>query len=191
MIGRATQLTPELRIEVGKRALAATKVFSEDTRVQGFARRIGNPREWPSQPLKLAAGDVADGSLRFFDKTQGVAIEQALAASNALPGFSAPITIGERRYMDGFVGGANIDAAAGAGFILVLTPFGPMPAELQREIDLARSKGSQVLNVSPDADSRAAMGQNPLDLSKRAPTVQAAARQAGTVAAQVRAFWDG
>lgn len=65
------------------------------------------------------------------------------------------------------------------------------PDELKREIDLARSRGSQVLNFSPDSDARAAMGPSSLDRTRRAPTVQAAARQAGTIAAQVRSFWEG
>jgi hypothetical protein len=48
-----------------------------------------------------AAGavDVFDGSIRLFDKMQGVPIGRGVAASSALLGLDAPITIGDRRYM--------------------------------------------------------------------------------------------
>lgn len=85
MIAGATQLTPELRIEVGKRGVAATKVGSADGSVRAMAQAIGSLPEWPSQALKLAAGDVADGSIRYFDKTQGIAIEWALAVRSTSP----------------------------------------------------------------------------------------------------------
>ena len=191
-IRTATELTPALRMQVGQKALAAPKVISEDEWVKTITTSLGGDiHSWPDKPLKIAAGDVTDGTIRFFDRTQGVPIERAVAASSAPPGVTAPITIGDRRYMDGFVGGGNIDGAAGAGIILILTPTGsgsPGPV-LQAQIDRARSQGSQVLNISPDADSRAAMGTNNLDLSKQSPATQAGARQGGTVAHQVKAFW--
>lgn len=192
MEANAPELTPALRIEIGKLALAATKVTSEDARVRQVVQSLGNPQDWPSQPLRIAAGDVADGTIRFFDKSQGVPIERAVAASSAIPGATAPITVGDRRYMDGSVGGINIDGAAGASIVLVLSPSTTVnPEDTRRQIDRARSQGSQVLNVSPDTDARAAMGPNNFDQTRLAPTAQAAARQAGTIADQVRSFWEG
>lgn len=185
----ATERGPALRMQIGQRALAATKVISEEAQVQSAVMYLGNINSWPAQPLKITAADVSDGTIRFFDSSQGVPIERAIAATNAIPGMIAPITIGDRRYMDGAVSGANIEGAAGANIILVLTPAGN-PARTEREVELARSNGSQVLNVSPDADGRAAMGPNNQDRSKQVPTVQAGIRQGGSVAAQVKSFWS-
>lgn len=172
--------------------MAATRAISEAAYVKQTAQMLGNLQDWPTQSLRIAAGDVTDGTIRFFDKSQGVPIERAVAASRAAPGMVAPITVGDRRYMDGGVGGVNLDGAAGASIVLVLSPSESVnPEELRREIDLARSKGSQVLNVSPDADDQAAVGPNSADLTRIAPAAQAAVRHAVTIAAQVRSFWEG
>jgi len=196
LINGAPEVTPALRIEVGKRALAAAKALSEDTQLRFIETDLGGlVHEWPGQPLKVAAGDVADGTMRFFDSTQGVPIEQALAASTAAPGRVAPIAIGDRRYMDGFVGGPcpggcwpNLDGAAGYGLIVAVT-LGSGP-QLTQQIELLRSRGSRVVIISPDAESAAARGTDPFDLSRLAPTAAAGLRQAGTVATEVRSIWN-
>lgn len=124
LVRNAKELTPALRMQVGQRALAATKVLSEDAQVQQTTTvgLGGDIRSWPTRALKIAAVDVTDGTVRFFDSTQGVPIDRAAAASNAIPGQVAPITIGDHRYMDGASGGANVDGAAGARVILVPNP---------------------------------------------------------------------
>jgi len=193
----APEVTPTLRIEVGKRALAAAKALSEAAQFRFIESDLGGlVHDWPGQPLKVAAGDVADGTMRFFDSTQGVPIEQALAASTAAPGRVAPIAIGDRRYMDGFVGGPcpggcwpKLDGAAGYGIIIVVaTGSGP---QVTQQIELMRSKGSRVVSISPDAESAAARGQDIFDLNRLQPTAEAGLRQAGTVVAEVRSVWNG
>jgi NTE family protein len=194
-LGTAPEVTPTLRIEVGQKALAATKVIPEDGWIRSITMSyLAGIHTWPSQPLKIAAGDVTDGTIRFFDGSQGVSIERAVAASSALPGQRAPVTIGDRRYMDGFVGGDNIDGAAGAAILLILAPGSTTEAPgvfAKAQIDQARSLGSRVLYIAPDPEARAAMGTNNADLTKRAPAVQAGARQSAKVAADVKTFWTG
>jgi NTE family protein len=190
-LATAAEVPLALRMQAGQRALAATRVMPEEDWINAIVRAY-DIRAWPSRPLKLAACDVGDGTIRFFDRTQDAPIERAVAASSALPGQRAPITIGGRRYMDGFAGGDNIDGAAGSAIIVVLAPTSMSSAPrgvAGAQVDRARSQGSQVLYVVPDADARAAMGTDNADLTKRAPAVQAAARQGAAVAAQVKALW--
>src|SRR2546430_1826785 len=77
----AAALTPELRIEVGRRGLGATKAIGEDAQIKSALSNLGDIREWPRAALKIAAGDVTDGTMRFFDSGQGVAIERVIAAA--------------------------------------------------------------------------------------------------------------
>ena len=188
LVRNAKELTPELRMDVGRRALAATKVLSEDAHIRQIAvQSLGDVRSWPARSLKIAAVDVVDGTVRFFDSTQGVSIERAAAASNAGAGRVAPITIGDRRYIDGYTGGANVEGAAGTRLILVLAPN--PHSSLTTEVERVRAKGSKVLDLSPDTDARTAMGTDNADVTKRAPAAQTGLRQAATVAAQVKALW--
>jgi NTE family protein len=196
MINGATEVTPALRAEVGKRALAATNALSEDAQLRFIDADLGGlVHEWPRRRLKIAAGDVSAGTMRFFDSSQGVPVELALAASTAVPGRVAPITVGDRRYMDGFVGGPcpggcwpNLDGASGySTIVVVMTGDGP---QVREQVELMRSRGSQVIIISPDADSTAARGLDPFDLSHLQAAAEAGRRQAGAVAAEVRTVWN-
>jgi len=111
-----------------------------------------------------------------------------LAASSAVPGRVAPITIGEHRYMDGQVGGTNVDGAMGYGIVLALTPgAGP---KTEQELAALRAQGSRVLAITPNADSEAARGSDPQDLSHMRPSAEAGHRQATTIVAEVRELWE-
>jgi NTE family protein len=182
----APDSTSALRSEVGQRALAATKVISEDAWILCIG--AATPHEWPSQPLRLASVSVSDGTVRLFDSTQGVPIERALAASNAVPGLVAPITVGNQRYMDGAVFGANIEGAAGYPVVVAVTPIGI--ARAKQETESVRSKGVQVIDVAPDEESVAARGPNIFDASRQKPAAEAGLRQASTLAVDVRKLWN-
>ncbi|HEY7060251.1 MAG TPA: patatin-like phospholipase family protein [Chloroflexota bacterium] len=178
--------TPALRIDVGRRALAATRVISEDAWVQRWTTALGDPG-WGSQPLVITAMDVLDGSTRLVDGTQGVPVARAVAASTALPGMIAPITIGDRRFMDGGLGGTHLDAAAGYGIVVGVT----LRAATAREMGDLRVGGSQVTNVVPDAESAAARGTDCLDRTRLPGTAEAGYRQAAAVAADLHGLWSG
>jgi len=70
----------------------------------------------------VVAVNVFDGSVHFFDRTLGVPIERAIAASQALSGSYVPITIGDGRYMDGVVRGVNVEPAAGYDAVVFIDP---------------------------------------------------------------------
>jgi NTE family protein len=104
--------TPEIGAQVGQRALNAPNAASEGAHIAGWRAELGDVT-WPSRNLKISAVDVSDGSIRLFDSTQGVPILTAVAASTAIPGVFAPITVGDHRYMDGGIAGDHVDAAEG------------------------------------------------------------------------------
>jgi NTE family protein len=184
---RRPETSQAQRIEVGQRAVAATQVIPEEEWVEYMAASLGVP-DWPSARLEITAVDVFDGTTRLINQTQGVPIERAVAASTALPGRDAPITIGDQRYMDGGVGGTHLDAAASYRLVVALTPAGPAT---EREIEQLRGQGSQVMIVAPDAESRAALGPNSLDVTRRRVSAEAGLRQAATVAADLNNSWNG
>jgi NTE family protein len=101
----------------------------------------------------------------------------------------APITIGDRQYMDGGVAGTHLDTAAGYRLIVGVIPGGG-PATDQ-EIEEARARGSAVIIVRPDAESAAARGPDAMDLSRRRVSAEAGLRQAAVVAADLLSFWNG
>jgi NTE family protein len=187
----ASELTQELRKQVGQRALVATAVVSEEAWMRTITSDLGDIHSWPGRTVRIPAGDVADGTIRFFDSTQGVPIERAVAASNALPGQIAPVTIGDRRYMDGFVGGPNVDGAAGAKAILVLIPVatGGNQKVIQPQVEAVKAGGSRVLVLSPDEEARGQMTLNAQDLSKLAAAAQAGFRQGAAAAPEVHDLW--
>ena len=187
----AAALTPELRIEVGRRALGATKAIGEDAQIKSALSNLGDIREWPRAALKIAAGDVTDGTMRFFDSGQGVAIERVIAAATANPqSGKLPVSVADRRYMDGSVGGANLDVAGGYGAIVALLPPALLRPEIVRQqVEAARARGEKIVSLEPDADSLLAMGTDRFDTTRIKPTAEAALRQAAKIAVELRAFW--
>jgi NTE family protein len=128
---------------------------------------------------------VLDGTRRLIDKSQGVPIERAIAASTALPALRAPITIGDRRYMDGGVGGSHLDAAGGYRAIVALLPGGSVS---DVEIDALGAQGSEIMVLRPDAESAAARGPNAQDPGRMRVSAEAGLRWAAAVATDLREF---
>ena len=110
----------------------------------------------------------------------------------------------DARYIDGGVRSSdNADLASGYAHVVVLSPLGGRsgtPPEGQFEglrrppewgMDLAgqveglRKQGSRVEVITPDADSRAAMGTNQMDLATRIPAARAGFAQGKQEATRV------
>ncbi|MCV7102014.1 patatin-like phospholipase family protein, partial [Mycobacterium palustre] len=103
----------------------ATRTVPEAVRRAVIAQRLPS-HEWPQRPLRITAIDVATGELVVFDRDSGVGLVDAVAASCAVPGAWPPVTIGERRYMDGGVASSvNLGVAGDCGAAVVLVPSGP------------------------------------------------------------------
>ncbi|HEY1841089.1 MAG TPA: patatin-like phospholipase family protein [Mycobacterium sp.] len=148
---------------------------------------------WPDRVLRITAIDTATGELVVFDRDSGVDLIDAVAASCAVPGAWPPVTIGDRRYIDGGIGSTiNLDVADDCAAAVVLVPagesapaaFGAGPAS---EINGFRGAA---LGVFADDESLSAFGPNPLDPRCRTASAEAGRTQGRREAAAVAAFLD-
>jgi NTE family protein len=138
----------------------------------------------------VVAIDADTGELAAFDRDSGVDLVDAVTAGTALPGMVPTHSINGTRYINGGVRSAeNADLASGYANVVVLSPFGgrtgPLRAgqfeglrrfpgaDLESQVDALRKQGSRVEVITPDADSRAAMGTNQMDLATRIPAARA------------------
>ena len=182
----------EARVRIGTLALQATTVPEAERRAI-IAGRIGDP-EWPAARLLVTAVDTADGEFVSFDASAGVRVLDAVAASCAVPSVWPPITIGERRYMDGGMRSiTNADLATGCDKVLIVTPSAgfpnsPLGPTLEKEVEIL-SRDADVHIVLADQAALAAFGTNPLDPATREPCARAGRAQAERVAEEIRAFW--
>jgi NTE family protein len=179
------------RTRLGRIALAARTV-DEAQRRAVIASRIP-VQDWPEQRLVITAVDAATGEFVTFDRDSGVGLIDAVGASCAVPGVWPPVTIGERRFIDGGVrSSANADLAAGYDRVLVLAPIsaggGPVPKLADQVAQLRRS--GQVTVVVPDQPARRAIGRNVLDPARRAPSAKAGRAQGEAIAAAVAEVWS-
>ena len=189
----AAMLTPnttqtEKLQKIGAVALS-TATVSEAVRREVIAHRLPS-HAWPQRVLRISAIDTATGELVTFDNNSGVGLVDAVAASCAVPGVWPPVTIGDRRYMDGGVGSSvNMALASDCDVAVVLVPSGrstpsPFGDGAGEEVDgFAGSFG-----VFADDESLAAFGPNPLDPACRTPSALAGRAQGRRVAAAVAYF---
>ncbi|MFI5959639.1 patatin-like phospholipase family protein [Cryptosporangium sp. NPDC051539] len=187
-----TSRSPQrFRLRVG--ALAKrTRTVPPDERRKVFESRLP-VHEWPARRLVLTAVDADTGELEPFDRTSGVPLVDAVAASCAVPGVWPPVKIHGRDYIDGGVrSAANVDLAAGCDRIVVLAPIprggGPIPAVSAQVAQLGDS--ARVAVVTPNPSAKAAFGRNVLDPARRAPSARAGRAQAADAAMAVHAIWS-
>lgn len=180
------------RQRIGTVALA-TETVAEPVRREVIAHRLPS-HDWPDRPLRITAIDVATGELVVLHRDGGVELVDAVAASCAVPGAWPPVTIADRRYMDGGIGSTiNLDVADDCAAAVVLVPagasapssFGPGPAA-----EIAAFSGA-ALGVFADDESLAAFGSNPLDPRCRTASARAGRAQGRREAGGVAEFLDG
>jgi NTE family protein len=182
------------RRRIGALALAAERAGltpTEQERLDVIGSRLVS-REWPDRDLRITAVDAQSGEFRVLDRTSGVPLLQAVAASCAVPGVYPPVTIDGRRYVDGGMrSAANADLAEGHDRVVVLAPIprgmGPL-ASLDAQVT---GMVARVAVVSPDDASRRAIGRNVLDPAARAGSARAGRAQTADVAAEVTEVWQG
>ncbi|OSC37011.1 patatin-like phospholipase family protein [Mycobacterium decipiens] len=149
---------------IGEVALAVDTV-GEPLRRRVIAQRLPS-HDWPDRVLRVTAVDTASGELVIFDRDSGVGLVDAVAASCAVPGAWPPVTIANRRYMDGGVASSvNVGVADDCDAAVVLVPAGadaPSPFGGGAAAEIAAFTGT-AFAVFADADSLAAFGPNPLD----------------------------
>jgi NTE family protein len=149
-------------------------------------------QQWPERPMIVAAVNAHTGELVAFDRDSGVDLVDAVTAGTALPGTVPTHNINGTRYINGGVRSAeNADLASGYANVVVLSPFGgrsgTLPAgqfegirrspewgtDLASQVEALRKQGSRVEVITPDTNSRAAMGTNQMDLATRIPAARA------------------
>jgi NTE family protein len=155
---------PQKRQRIGAVALAAETV-AELARRDVIAQRLPT-HTWPDRELRVTAIDIVTGELVVFDRDSDVELVDAVAASCAVPGAWPPVTIGERRYMDGGIGSTvNLDIADDCDTAVVLVPAGvsaPSPFGPGPGAEIAAFRGP-AFGIFADHDSLAAFGPNALD----------------------------
>lgn len=170
---------------IGAAALRADTV-AEPVRREVIAHRLPS-HEWPARELRITAIDTATGELVTFDRSSGVGLVDAVAASCAAPGVWPPVTIAGRRLMDGGVGSTvNLALAGDCDVVVALIPQGVSSPSLfgagaVAEV-AAHQAGQAVFAVFADEAALAAFGPNPLDPACRAPSAHAGRRQGRSVA---------
>jgi NTE family protein len=177
------------RQRIGAVALA-TETVAEPVRRQVIAQRLPT-HAWPDRVLRVTAIDIATGELVVFDRDSGVGLVDAVAASCAVPGAWPPVTIGDRRFMDGGIGSTiNLDVADDCDVAVVLVPAGvsaPSPFGAGPAAEIA-AFGGVALGLFADDESLAAFGSNPLDPRCRIGSAEAGRAQGRREAAGVAAF---
>lgn len=177
------------RQRIGAVALA-TETVAEPVRRYVIAQRLPT-HSWPDRVLRVTAIDIATGELVVFDRDSGIDLVDAVAASCAVPGAWPPVTIGDRRYMDGGIGSTiNLDVADGCEMAVVLVPAGvsaPSPFGPGPRAEIA-AFGGTALGMFADHKSLAAFGPNPLDPRCRVASAEAGRAQGRREAAGVAAF---
>jgi NTE family protein len=210
-IGAAASCAADLRLAMGAFGLECDPLLdpaAAPRRRALVASRLLRP-EWPERPMIVVAVNAHTGELAAFDRHSGVELADAVTASTALPG-GPTHSIHGVRYINGGVRSAdNADLAAGFANVVVLTPFsersGPLPegqfeglrrerewgTDLASQVENLREQGARVVVITPDADSRAAMGTNQMDPATRIPAALAGHAQGKQEASRVTGSDDG
>jgi len=181
--------TAEKLRKIGAVALS-TQTVTEAVRRNVIAQRLPS-HDWPDRVLRISAIDTETGELVVFDRNSGVGLVDAVAASCAVPAVWPPVTIGERRYMDGGVGSSvNIALANDCAVAVVLVPSGrstpsPFGGGAAEEVE---AFGGTAFGVFADDESIAAFGPNPLDPACRKPSALAGREQGRRIADAVTEF---
>ncbi len=202
-IGAAATSAADLQRAMGAFGLECDAVLESgaEQRRAMIAARLPSP-EWPDRPMIIVTLNAHTGEMVAFDRDSGVDLLDAMIAATALPGGAPTHDINGTRYINGGVRSPdNADLASGCANVVVLTPFsersGPLPegqfeglrrfpgADLASQVEALRTAGSHVEVITPDADSRAAMGVNQMDPATRIPAARAGYAQGKREAARL------
>jgi len=178
------------RAWLGRASLRARTVPESD-RLAVIRQRI-RTEQWPETPLRITAVVAETGEFVVFDKSSGVSLIDAVAASCAVPLVWPPMTVNGTRYIDGGARSvANVDLARGHDRVVVIAPItaAPRRSDKPRTQAAALGPGVRSVVVSPTDAALTAIGRNPLDPARRAPAAGAGRAQAAEVAERVRAVW--
>lgn len=154
------------------------------------------PGSWPARPTWICALRLADGQLTVFGRRGAPAapLGAAVAASCAIPGFFAPVSIDGTRYVDGGAHSlTNLSRVAREHLDLVVVSapmaragrrrpgIGALAREASRlQLGLEARRvlvtGTPVVVFAPTPEDQAAMGRNPMDPARQEPIAGQARR---------------
>lgn len=163
--------TPEGAARVGKLAMEAPAVMSEEEFLSMWARSLGP--EWPDTDLRVTCATCETGEPQVWTAADGVELHRAVASSCALPGYFPPVTFRGKHYMDGYrgpnyhtriAGDAGLDAAIYLG----LGPMGVQAMEqyIRRDMAALEATGVRVHTIIGSERMKAAR-LNLMDVTKR------------------------
>ncbi|MET3985299.1 patatin-like phospholipase family protein [Streptomyces sp. PvR034] len=179
----------EARRRVGRIALAHGAAEAERALLAARGALIGVDA-WPERRLLITAVDAGSGEPVVWDRTSGVPLIHAVAASSSFPGAEPPVTVSGRRYMDGALrSGANVDLAAGARTLIVVDPMAHRsPREpLARQATAVGARS--VVTIGPDPDAARAFGPDLGERTKWIPAYASGLAQAAAEADRLRTAW--
>jgi len=184
----------DLRRRTGADALERAEAAGPDAPPRWRATVAARlPRaEWPEGRVLLTAVDARTGEPVVLDRSSGVDLADAVAASCA-GGPAYPV--GDRWYVDGaHRRGENADLAAGYRRVLVLAPLGGAsltPAawrlDLAAQVEDLRAAGSRVEVVVPEDPGL--FGERAMDPTLRPVAARAGHEQGRALAGRLAGFW--
>lgn len=159
-------------------------------------------RDWAPHPATwVVAMDYDSGRRVPFGREGAPAarLPDAVMASCAIPGWYAPVTIGDRRYVDGGAcSSTSLDLLVGCGLdeVFVVSPMASfaydrpssLPARLERqfrrivtrrllrEAQKVRAAGSRVTMLGPGPEDLAVIGANLMDPRRRRAVLETSLR---------------
>jgi NTE family protein len=162
---------------------------------------------WPDRDLWICAVRRRDGRRVVFGRpgSPATSVHLAIAASCAVPGYFAPVRIGERSYVDGGVHSptnAAILRGQALDLVIVISPMsGPPGAQLNlfgasrrhsarllhREVRALEHTGVEVLVFAPGDAEQEVMGDDMMSRDRLNEVIQQSFLGAGARAASPRA----
>ena len=204
MIGRAVVRPWQFRPLAAGLALLAPGRFDIEEQLAAITGLERAP--WPDRDLWICAVRRRDGRRIVFGRPGSpvAPIHKAVAASCAVPGYFAPVTIGEHTYVDGGAHSptnAAVLARRELDLVVVVSPMsGPSTARLsrysaarrhaarllEREVRSLERAGIRTLVIAPDVASQRVMGDD-LMAHRRLDSVVDQARRSTRTALRARA----
>ena len=186
-------LAVEGRLKLARMALEARTV-SEETFIAGFGPLAEHDGPWP-KGYACTAVDARNGELVIWNEDKAAPLIRAVASSCSVPTIFPPITIDDRRYIDGGMrSGTNADLAKAYGKVLLVAVAPPaflpfMQPGFDAELGQVRAQGNEAALIVPDAGSGEAFGPNLMDGARRGDVARAGHAQGLAEAARIKAFW--
>ena len=141
---------------------------------------------WPARPLWICAVRRRDGRRIVFGRagSPSAPIHKAVAASCAVPGYFAPVQIGQHTYVDGGAHSptnAAILRGCDLDLVIIISPMSGPPGRrpdfyaasrrhsarlLRREVAALRAAGTQTLVFSPGPTEQKVMGDDVMSAAR-------------------------